>query len=92
MVRHNLSSVHILRTAVRMARELSQVLDWETGNHLRRMARYSKLIAATLGKPRGFDDECVTAMASCRRDAEEAMDRFRDLEPLPVSEEVFPAN
>jgi HD-GYP domain-containing protein (c-di-GMP phosphodiesterase class II) len=59
IVRHNLSSVHILRTAVRMARELSQARDWETGNHLRRMARYSKLIASTLGRPKGFDDERV---------------------------------
>lgn len=59
LARHNLSSVHILRTAVRMVRELGETRDWETGNHLRRMARYSKLIATALGPPRGFDDERV---------------------------------
>jgi HD-GYP domain-containing protein (c-di-GMP phosphodiesterase class II) len=59
LVRHALSAAHILRTAVRMVRELSQARDWETGNHLRRMARYSKLIAAALGPTHGFGDERV---------------------------------
>jgi len=59
LVRHHLLMVQLLRSAVRMARELSRARDWETGNHLQRMARYSKLIAATLGPAFGLDDETV---------------------------------
>ena len=59
LVRHHLAVVHMLYTAVQMMRELARARDWETGNHVRRMARYARLVAATLGTSWGFDDETV---------------------------------
>ena len=59
LVLHHLSTVHMLHSAVQMMRELARVRDWETGNHVRRMARYARLVAATLGTAYGFDDETV---------------------------------
>ncbi len=49
----------MLRAAVDMMRELSRARDWETGNHVRRMARYARLIAARLGAEWNLDDEWV---------------------------------
>ncbi len=59
LVRHHLAVVRMLRSAVDMMRELSRARDWETGNHVRRMARYARLVAARLGSAWGLDDETV---------------------------------
>jgi len=59
LVRHHLAVIRMLRAAVDMMRELSRARDWETGNHVRRMARYARLIAARLGAEWNLDDEWV---------------------------------
>jgi HD-GYP domain-containing protein (c-di-GMP phosphodiesterase class II) len=48
MIIHALAPAGVLRSVVDMAREISHFRDEETGAHLDRMARYSRLIAKTL--------------------------------------------
>jgi HD-GYP domain-containing protein (c-di-GMP phosphodiesterase class II) len=54
-----IAPTRVLRSAVRVACQLSQVRDEETGAHLHRMARYSRLIARRLAAVHGLTEEFV---------------------------------
>ncbi len=54
-----IAPTRVLRSAVRIACQLSQVRDEETGAHLHRMARYSRLIARRVAAARGLSEEFV---------------------------------
>ena len=54
-----LNQVAILHGAMRTATQFTHHRDPETGMHLERMARYSRLIALTLGGVHAIDDEFV---------------------------------
>jgi two-component system, response regulator RpfG len=54
-----LAPVKVLRSAVRLALEMSQLRDEETGAHLQRMSRYARVIAAGLAARHGLTDEQV---------------------------------
>jgi HD-GYP domain-containing protein (c-di-GMP phosphodiesterase class II) len=56
-----LNSTKMLRASLRTASEMVHYRDLETGNHLDRMARYSRVIAQELSRSgrRGFDDERI---------------------------------
>ncbi len=56
-----LNSARMLRAALRTVSGMVHFRDIETGNHLDRMARYSRVIAQELARSgrRGFDDERV---------------------------------
>ncbi|MDV7399628.1 HD domain-containing protein, partial [Arthrospira platensis SPKY1] len=45
-----------------MARELAEVRDFETGSHLERMARYSRLIARAVAPVYGLNDEFIESV------------------------------
>jgi HD-GYP domain-containing protein (c-di-GMP phosphodiesterase class II) len=54
-----LSAVRSVLEATRIARELAEVRDFETGAHLERMAHYSRIIAKFVAPRHGLDDEFV---------------------------------
>jgi len=54
-----LSAVHHLIGAVDIATGLARVRDVETGHHLERMAKYSRLIARGVSERYGLDDEAI---------------------------------
>jgi HD-GYP domain-containing protein (c-di-GMP phosphodiesterase class II) len=54
-----LSAVHSLVATARAAREFMGLRDFETGRHLDRMARYSRLIARDLALTHGLSDELI---------------------------------
>lgn len=54
-----LSALRAVLNATRVAREMAEVRDFETGAHLERMARYSRVIAQTVAPGAGMDDEFV---------------------------------
>ncbi len=54
-----LSAVRSILAATRVARELTEVRDFETGSHLERMARYSRVIARAVAPRYGHNDEFV---------------------------------
>ena len=54
-----LSAVRSVLEATRVARELAEVRDFETGSHLERMARYSRVIARAVAPRYGRNDEFV---------------------------------
>jgi len=54
-----LNQVAILHGAMRTATQFTHHRDPETGMHLERMARYSRLIAMTLGRAHSINDEFV---------------------------------
>ncbi len=54
-----LSQLHTLNAAVKTARDMTHHRDNETGTHLDRISRYSRLIAETLAPHYGFSDEYV---------------------------------
>lgn len=54
-----LDGVRMLQAAVLTVRQISRVRDEETGSHLERMARYSRLIALRLAPRMGMSDEWV---------------------------------
>lgn len=54
-----LNQVAILYGAMRTATQFTHHRDPETGMHLERMARYSRLISRTLGRAHAIDDEFV---------------------------------
>lgn len=56
------AAVHTLLESVRIARDLAEVRDFETGTHLERMARYSRLIAKHIAKKRNLNDEFVESV------------------------------
>jgi HD-GYP domain-containing protein (c-di-GMP phosphodiesterase class II) len=55
----SLTQVRMLRTAVQVALQLSHQRDRETGAHLERMARYSRVVARHLDGPERLSDEMV---------------------------------
>lgn len=57
-----LSAIRMVFEATRVARELTEVRDFETGTHLERMARYSRLIAQVVAPRHGFNDEFVESV------------------------------
>ena len=61
-IANELSAVRTVLEATRVARELTGVRDFETGFHLDRMARYSRLIAQTVASAHGRNDEFVESV------------------------------
>lgn len=59
MVINELSSVQTLGAALKTAGHLTHVRDPETGSHLDRMSRYSRLIARTLAERYRLDDDYI---------------------------------
>lgn len=57
-----LSAVRTVLETTRVARELTEVRDFETGSHLERMARYSRLIAEALALRYGLSNEFVESV------------------------------
>jgi HD-GYP domain-containing protein (c-di-GMP phosphodiesterase class II) len=59
VVTGELASLRTLISAVRAARNFVYMRDTETGAHLERMARYSRIVAKELAPKYGFDDEYI---------------------------------
>jgi len=59
LVMGELASLRTLISAVRAARNFVHMRDTETGAHLERMARYSRIVAKELAPKYGFDDEYI---------------------------------
>lgn len=59
MVINELTSIHTLTAAVRTTGSITHVRDPETGSHLDRMSRYSRLIATTLADKYNLDDSYI---------------------------------
>jgi len=59
MVYNERSSVRTLLATLKSAMTLTHARDPETGNHLERMSRYSRLIAQEMAGPLGLDDSYV---------------------------------
>ncbi len=59
---NELAAIRTLVESVRVARDLTEVRDFETGTHLERMARYSRLIAKLISKKFGLSDEFVECL------------------------------
>lgn len=58
-IAHELDSIQMLTGAVSVSRAFSNMRDFETGAHLERMARYSRIIAKDLSDQIGISDEFV---------------------------------
>lgn len=58
-IANELMAVRSIIGTVQIARQLTALRDMETGAHLERMARYSRIIARALVEPRGLSDEFV---------------------------------
>jgi HD-GYP domain-containing protein (c-di-GMP phosphodiesterase class II) len=54
-----LSAVHSIISSARIARDFANMRDFETGEHLERMARFARLIARNIAPLRGLSDEFV---------------------------------
>jgi HD-GYP domain-containing protein (c-di-GMP phosphodiesterase class II) len=59
MVVNELSSVHALTAAVKTTGHITHLRDPETGSHLDRMSRYSRLIARALADRHELDDDYI---------------------------------
>lgn len=59
MVINEITSVLTLSAAVKTTKSITHVRDPETGSHLDRMSRYSRLIATTLADKYHFDDAFI---------------------------------
>lgn len=59
MVISELASIQTLAAAVKTASSITHVRDPETGSHLDRMSRYSRMIAKTLADKYNLDDEYI---------------------------------
>ncbi|MDH0143849.1 HD-GYP domain-containing protein [Aquipseudomonas alcaligenes] len=59
MVYNERSSVRTLLATLKSAMTMTHARDPETGNHLERMSRYSRLIAHSLAQQQGLDDSFV---------------------------------
>ncbi|OAN44081.1 phosphodiesterase [Paramagnetospirillum marisnigri] len=59
LVMRELDMVRMMQAAVRVIRQVSAVRDEETGAHLARMARYTRMIAVKLADRHGFNDEFI---------------------------------
>jgi HD-GYP domain-containing protein (c-di-GMP phosphodiesterase class II) len=54
-----LSAVQSIISSARIARDFANMRDFETGQHLERMARYARLIAKSVAPSRGLTDEFI---------------------------------
>ncbi|MBF0325757.1 MAG: HD domain-containing protein [Alphaproteobacteria bacterium] len=54
-----LDAIRMIQAAVKTVRQISRVRDEETGTHLERMSRYTRLIALRLAPRKGMSDEWV---------------------------------
>ena len=59
MVINELTAIHTLSAVVKTTGRITHVRDPETGSHLDRMSRYSRLIAITLADKYHLDDEYI---------------------------------
>lgn len=59
MVINQISSINTLTAAVKTTGKLTHIRDPETGSHLDRMSRYSRLIASALADKYGLDDDYI---------------------------------
>jgi len=59
MIVNELSSIKTLSAALRTTSHLTHIRDPETGSHLDRMSRYSRLIAMELAKNYKLDDDYI---------------------------------
>ena len=59
MVINELTSIHTLTAVVKTTGSITHVRDPETGSHLDRMSRYSRLIAIELADKYNLDDEYI---------------------------------
>lgn len=61
-ISNELSAVRMLLESTRVARELTEMRDFETGAHLERMGRYARIIAREVARAHGRDDEFVESV------------------------------
>lgn len=59
IVSHEVTAIQTLVGTIRVARDFANLRDTETGTHLDRMSRYSRLIARALSVSHGTSDEFV---------------------------------
>ena len=59
MVINELSSIKALTAAIKTTSQITHCRDPETGSHLDRMSRYSRLIASTIAEKYNLDDEYI---------------------------------
>ena len=59
MVMNELTSIHTLTAVVKATGSITHVRDPETGSHLDRMSRYSRLIATSLADKYHLDDDYI---------------------------------
>ena len=59
MVINELTSIHTLSAAVKTTGHITHLRDPETGSHLDRMSRYSRLIATALAETYELDDDYI---------------------------------
>jgi len=59
MIINELSSIKALTAAVKTTTHITHCRDPETGSHLDRMSRYSRLIASTIAEKYNLDDEYI---------------------------------
>ncbi len=59
---NEISAVRTLVESVRVARELTEVRDFETGTHLERMARYARIISKAISPRLNLTDEFVESV------------------------------
>ena len=59
MVSHEVTTIQSLVGSIRVARDFTNLRDEETGKHLDRMSRYSRLIARGLAASHGLSDEFI---------------------------------
>jgi HD-GYP domain-containing protein (c-di-GMP phosphodiesterase class II) len=59
MVINELSTIHVMNAALKTTGKITHLRDPETGSHLDRMSRYSRLIAQSLAKQYQLNDEYI---------------------------------
>lgn len=59
VVLHEFVAVHTVIGTIQIARHFTELRNVETGGHLERMSRYSRLIATSIAAGRGHSDEWV---------------------------------
>jgi len=61
-ITNEMAAVRMVIESARVARELTEMRDFETGTHLERMGRYSRIIARHVAPLRGLNDEFVESV------------------------------
>ncbi len=64
LVMNEMEAVHALTAAVKTSEHITHVRDTETGSHLDRMSRYSRLIAVRLAHKYNLDDSYIEHILS----------------------------